>query len=198
MCVFVCMCASVCALASHEIFLKSITGFWARLRLVLASPSPRSGPGLAWLGQFQRLQQKVFCFLLTVCSFVVVVFVIVVVVVVAFLLYLFVVYFLARIEVQPSCGQKNADDRARPIVCLPLPHSLSLTLSVSLHFNCLQERGESGVFLWSALVAVAVAVSHPFRAGTQIARHHRVHSTVPGSLAHIARGGTVSKSGQFA
>lgn len=127
MCVFVCMCVSVCALASHEIFLKSITGFWARLRLVLASPSPRSGPGLAWLGQFQRLQQKVFCFLLTVCSFVVVVFVIVVVVVVAFLLYLFVVYFLARIEVQPSCGQKNADDRARPIVCLPLPHSLCLS-----------------------------------------------------------------------
>lgn len=115
----------VCAWASHEIFLKSITGFWARLRLVLASP--RSG--LAWPGQFQRLQQKVFCFLLTVCSFCRCCFCHcrrVVVVAAAFLLYLFVVYFLARIEVQPSCGQKNADDRARPIVCLPLPlpHSL--------------------------------------------------------------------------
>lgn len=97
----------------------------------MGSTSPRLGQPQpqhrAWPGQFQRLQQKVFCFLLTVCSFVVVVFVIVVVVVVAFLLYLFVVYFLARIEVQPSCGQKNADDRARPIVCLPLHHSLFLS-----------------------------------------------------------------------
>lgn len=135
--IHVCVCMHVCALASHEIFLKSITGFWARLRLVLASPSPRSGPGLAWLGQFQRLQQKVFCFLLTVCSFVVVVFVIVVVVV-AFLLYLFVcclfsgAHWSAAKLRSEKCGWQSSAN------CL----SPSPPLSLSLFTSIVCRRGE--------------------------------------------------------